>query len=171
MNNEAEFQGQADHRILDNVVVSEQFGEFKTEDEAKASLRSGTNKDLYELDGKVWDPLTDLDLLVLNGREVVRWEEVKAGSPPAKAKAQQKVAIEALERIAAGDGRIRLHHHQHTDITDQIDASSADASKAQTTGPANRKFERSLGVTEAELSQLVREILTGAEQAAKKVDE
>jgi hypothetical protein len=167
INAEAEFKGKADHLVLDDVDVSRQFGTFKTVADAEASLPPGEKKPLYFLDGKVWERLTNFDVLVLNKREVVRMQEVKSGKSDQHSKAkqqQEEKAVPAMAAIAAGDKTVRLHHHRKTDITDTIDAATADSSKAKTTGPDDKGFEMKLGVTTSDLNRLANDIV---EQATK----
>lgn len=170
VNAKAEFQGMPDHVVLDDVDVSRRFGDFKTRAEAEASLPPDTQLPLYELDGAVWERLTNFDVLVLHQREIVRMQEVKSGRGAAGAKDQQQKGLDALKAIADGDTSTRLHHHRRTDITGKIDAGTGDASKARTTGPDNLGYEMKLGVTTTDLNRLVDEILKAA-AAAKKVGE
>jgi hypothetical protein len=172
----AELQAKKDYptekgyRVLDDIDVSEQFGTFTTKADAEASLPPGTILPLYELGGKVWKRLTNIDVLVvrdIKGKtkaEVSRYVEVKSGKrdSPSKAKKQQQTTIDAMGKIAAGDKTIRLHHHRRNDITDTVDASTATAAAAKTVGPDDKAFEVKLGVTQKELVDLAKTIIKEA---------
>jgi Domain of unknown function (DUF4157) len=175
LNTEAEFHGKPDHVVLDDVDVSRRFGTFKTLAEAKASLPAGQMRPLYELDGAVWERQTNLDVLVLHKREVVRLEEVKSGSQDrhAEAKAQQQKGLDALRDLAAGDATVRLHHHRRTDISDTFDAATATPDKAKTVGPDDKQgFDRKLGVRSSDLTRIADDLIKEAKAASdpKKVD-
>jgi hypothetical protein len=155
------------YQVLSDVEVVEQFGNYKTRAEAEAA-----NPDkilpLYELDGKVWRRLTDIDVLVLQKESgntkaaIAQMQEVKANSSIShnKAKAQQKIALDALSKIAQGDTSIRIHQNRKIDITDQIDAATATPDKAKTRGLEGKPgFELSIGLTDKELNMLIDRLL------------
>jgi hypothetical protein len=166
-----EFGGKPDHIVYDDIEVSRRFGQFKTLAEAQASLPPNSQKPLYELDGAVWERLTNFDVLVVNKREVVRMEEVKSGKNDrlSEAKAQQQSGLDAMAALAGGDPNIRLHHRRRTDITGTIDAGTATADRAVVSGPDNKGFEAKLGVTTTDLNRMSDEILKEAADATSGV--
>ncbi len=165
-----DFDTKEGYRVLDDIDVSEQFGTYRTLAEAMADVPKGKIYPLYELGGKVWRRLTNIDVLVvrdIKGKsksEVTQFKEVKSGKhdSPAKAKKQQQTTIDALAEVAAGNDKIRLHQHRHNDITDKIDARTATADKAKTAGPDDKAFETKLGVTQGELKKLATRIIEEA---------
>jgi hypothetical protein len=162
-NARAEFGSKPNHVVLDDIDVSRRFGNFKTRAEAEASLPEGVTKPIYELDGAVWERLTNFDVLVLDGRRVVKMDEVKSGKNDraSEAKTQQQKGLNAMTAMADGDPNIRLHHRRRTDITDQVDARTAGPDQAVVTGPDNKGFEGKLGVTTTDLTRMTDEIMKG----------
>jgi hypothetical protein len=170
LNAKKEFAGRADFVVHDDVEVVRRYGEYKTRAEAQAKDPASADLWLYDYDGKVWQRITNFDVLVVHKREVVRMAETKSGSNDrlARAKAQQGKGIAAMAELAAGNPNIRLHRHRHIDLTDTIDAATATADKAKVVGPDDKGFEMKLGVTTTDLGRLAREILERAKPQGGK---
>ena len=165
-----DFASKDGYRVLDDVEVVEQFGNYKTKEEAVAADPKAKDYALYAEFGKVWRRLTNLDVLVVRDvkgkkkADVSRYIEVKSGKhdSQSKAKRQQQKAVDALARIAAGDKTVRLHQHRHKDITDTVDAGTAKAGTGKVAGPDDKGFEMKLGVTKGELKRLAKQIVEDA---------
>ncbi|MEZ4400198.1 MAG: DUF4157 domain-containing protein [Kofleriaceae bacterium] len=156
-----------DAQVLDNVKIYEKQAE-KTRDEWRNNRRlpDGSlphGRGLVDIDGVLYLQRGELDLLIIErptagGKaKIVKREEIKTGHRDnhADAKSQLMAQAELLSAGASGQKSIRLFDGEE-DLTDTIDlASDATAEKA-TRGPADKKFNKSLGITAIELEKLIK---------------
>jgi hypothetical protein len=173
--NLTEFQMEEGYKVLSDIDVVQQFGNFKTLVEAVAAHPDEVLP-LYELDGKVWRRMGDIDVLVLqqdsSGKSrIARMEEVKA-TPSATGKAAREQIgglVKILEKIAGGDTTYQVHLNRKQNITGEIDFSSATPEKAKVRGLEGKKgFALSIGLTDQELNAVVTNLISPASKEPTK---
>ena len=171
----ADYAGQNNIQVYEDVQILREQPGFKTVEEFKAA-NPGKRGPVYQRGGKVYRPVTDMDILVtekdpLGGPEkILERDEIKSGAndTPSGAGEQLDNAKAALKQLAAGDKGIRIEFSDGTDATSRFDPASGDASKSATVGPLSEKtgWAKTLGVSAEELLPLAQAIL--AKLKAKK---
>jgi hypothetical protein len=167
--NASDFPAAQGYKVLAGIDIVQQFGDFKTVADAEAA-HPGQRLPLYELDGKVWRRVTDLDVLVLQQdssglSRVARLEQVKSGKQDTgtAARAQIAAVVDVLAKIAGGDTSFQIHLNRKQNITGQIDVTGASAAPTQVRGPQGKEgFDVSLGLTTGDMNNLARSLIEDA---------
>jgi len=114
----------------------------------------------------VYRGVTDIDAFVIDraagGKgKILRMEQHKTGvtDTHAKAKAQNDLAAGAIDSALRGGPGIRLETADKVDITDQVDLTSVRTAEQVTIGPADKQFDRSLGITAGDLERLTKDLV------------
>ncbi|MDT5267907.1 MAG: hypothetical protein QOH49_93 [Acidobacteriota bacterium] len=164
---QAAYAGKPGIQIYEGVKVLREQPGFKTAAEYKAA-NPNYRGPVYERGGKVYKPVTDIDLLVTekpaSGPEtMLEMGEIKSGAldTPGGAKGQIDNAKAAMNDLANGDTTIRLELTDGTDVTGRFDPNSAATAKTVTTGPASSKtgWTQSLGITPEDLAAIAAAII------------
>lgn len=111
---------------------------------------------LYEMGGKLWKSITEVDALVAKKGPKGKWrpvelEQMKTGQKdkPSEARAQNQKALDAMWEIARGNPKIRLFERTSKntlgrDITATFDLSALEQVTTATRGIAGKEFERNI---------------------------
>lgn len=154
-----------DAEVLDGVKIYEKQAE-KTIAEWRKNHPDHDGGGLKLFDDGLYLQRQEMDIVIIKrapggGRaKIVEHEEVKTGlrDTHADAFAQLTAQRKWLSAGASGEAKIRLERNE-TDVTGAIDLASFASAEKATRGPANRKFDRSLEITAADLEALVKELL------------
>jgi hypothetical protein len=116
-------------------------------------------RDLYMQRGEI-------DIMVVvrepSGKaRVTHREEIKTGTTDTHAGAKEQLDSIGDYLAQGSSGKIRLELNGR-DITTEIDMSTDAAATKATRGPADKKFDESLGVTAGDLERLIKSLLTEA---------
>lgn len=144
-------------------ITAEQYRSLGRDQKQGLTSRRGENGSEH-----IFKDVTDIDALVVaegqSGKlEILRVEQQKTGArdTQANANAQNKAALDAIADALAGKKTIRLET-QGTDITDQLDLSTASGAHQVTVGPAGKAFDESLQITAPDLERLMKDLLMEA---------
>ena len=109
---------------------------------------------------------SEIDVMVIvrepGGKaRVTHREEIKTGTRDTHADAEGQLDAIGNQLALGSSGKIRLELNGK-DITAEIDMSTDAAATKATRGPADKKFDESLGITARDLERLVKSLLTEA---------
>jgi hypothetical protein len=161
------FPSEKGYQSYTDVLLAEEVPGYSTRAQWVADNPGKNPNSVYELNGKLWRPLTDVDLMVVKSPpkggpdEIVHMEQIKSGKRDSPAQATQQIGttLEAFKRIHDGDSTVQVHLNRGTDITGKFDAGSASSAEALTRGPEGKKFDKSLGLTAEQINALIDQIL------------
>ena len=158
--------------VLDGVKVYEKLPEANV-NEWKAKNPGKTTEGFIERSDGLYLQRGEIDMLVIErspgGKaKVIAREEIKTGGRDsnASARAQLDGQTGLLLAGATGTKSIRLEVAA-TDITGEIDLASDAAASKSTRGPAGKGFDKSLGISAADLEALCRQLVAEAIAAGK----
>jgi hypothetical protein len=152
------------YKVMTEVKIIQEIPGFNTRQEWHNANPTGNPKGIIEIDGKIYRPVTDIDVLAAksleNGQfEIVHMEQIKSGATdqPIKAQSQNENAATALEKLKSGDSTLRIL--KDGDITSQFNYDNVQDIKAVTRGPSEKTgFDRSIGLNSKELKKLAESI-------------
>ena len=151
----------------EDVITVEQFRTASEADKQGRSRHTGA-------DGRerIYKEITDVDALVVDkplaiGQKatMMRLEQEKTGErdTPANADTQNDQAMRAVLAHLHGGPKVMLLLGK-TDITDQLDLTSAVSASKVSIGPAGKRFKESLGITDSDLKRLIKELVADAKE-------
>lgn len=159
------------YKILSEVKLLEEVSGFKTKKEWELANPGKPSAHIFEKDSKVYQPATDIDLVVVkpnpkNGQsEIVHLEQIKSGDNDRyiKTKAQMDTSVDVLKRIASGDPAFLINEKRSTyiDTTKEYDLSNIDKATTVVRGPErkNSGFDKSVGLSTSEMDRLSEQII------------
>jgi len=161
------------YKTLTEVKLLKEIPGFSTKKEWQFANPGKPSNHIFEKDGKVYQPATDIDLVVVkpnpkNGlSEIVYLEQIKSGHNDqfVKGKAQMDKSVDVLKRIASGDPSFVINEKRTTYdyTTKEYDLSNIDKVKTVVRGPERRDsgFDKSVGLSTDEMNSLSKQIIKG----------
>lgn len=165
---EARFPTQDGYKTYDGVKAWEEVPGY-------ASIKQwrGDNPELarradgfMQHDGKVYSPITDIDLMTVKLSDegelaqIVHLEQIKSGKRDSGTDARKQLDKSANVFYQIEQGNPVQLHHEKQDITSEFDAKSVEGAEQMTRGPEGKAgFDKSLGLSAAELERFVSENL------------
>ncbi len=168
---EATYLAVKGYKVLSEVKVLEEIPGFSTRKEWELANPGKPSNYIFEKDNKIYQPTTDVDLVVVKPNpktglsEVVHLEQIKSGDKDkyADAKMQMDKTIDVLKRIDSGDPTLLINEKRTTydDTTKEYDFSNIDKATKIIRGPERKDsiFDKGVGLSTKEMNQLSEKII------------